>query len=208
MSWRGAKGRFQPLGDTFADRYPRIFDFVASQLPEGRPARILSFGCSTGEEVFTLRRRFPAAAVRGLDINPGAIAVCRRRLARQPDPLASFAVAGSSEAEPSGGYDAIFCMAVLRDGRLTQADLTCSHRLRFADFARVVQDFHRCLRPGGLLAVRHCNFRVCDAPAGAGFEPVLSLPVRRPGATPVYGPNERLMPGAGYAELVFRKRQV
>lgn len=203
------KGVFQPVNDTSADRYPGIFSFVQSQLGADSALNILSVGCSTGEEVFSLRHYFPkAAAIKGIDINAGNIAVSRRRLKQAPDSAISFATAGSTRAEPEAAYDAIFCMAVLRHGGLGAPGVTrCDHLIRFEDFAKAVEDFKRCLKPGGLLIIRHSNFRLCDAPAAADFEAVLRVPYpsagRRP---PIFGPDNRLMPGVEYADTVFRKK--
>jgi SAM-dependent methyltransferase len=200
------RGAFQPHIATWPDRYPRIFDFVRSQFPAGeRPLRFLSFGCSTGEEVFSLRRRFPEASVRGLDINPGAIRACLRRLAERPDPAVSFARASSPKDEPSSSYDAIFCMAVLRDSRLSEREADCSRFIRFEDFASVVTDFHRCLKPGGLLVLIHSNFRLCDAPIGSAFEVLYSRQPPPHAASPIYGPDNRLARGLANPDTVFRK---
>lgn len=197
---------FQPLNDTRPNRYPWFFGFVQDQLGAESNARILSFGCSTGEEVFTLRDYFPRATIRGIDINPGNIGACRRKLKASPDPKISFACARSPRAESTGTYDAIFCLAVLRDGRLTYLGLTsCESLIRFEDFARLTAEFSRCLRPGGLLIIRHSNFRLCDAPAGAAFEVLLSRPIPPNSATPIFGPDNRLMPGVEYTDAVFRK---
>ncbi len=68
-----------------------------------------------------------------------------------------------------------------------------------------VADFHRCLKPGGLLILRHSNFRVCDTPAGRCFEMLLSVPLRGGRKTPIFGPDNRLMPGVEGPETVFRK---
>lgn len=201
------RGGFQPNTATWDDRYPRIFDFARSQFPQGaRPLCFLSFGCSTGEEVFSLRRRFPEASVRGLDINPGAIGVCRKRLSERPDPAVTFARAGSAEGEPASGYDAIFCMAVLRDSRLSEREVEdCSRFIRFEDFSSVVSDFHRCLKPGGLLALFHSNFRLCDTPVGGAFEVLFSRPLPPHALSPIYGPDNRLVRGLTNPDTVFRK---
>lgn len=206
--WRArlkpARGAFQPFGATRPDRYPVIFRRAAQLLPAG--ARLLSFGCSTGEEAFALRTYFPNADIKGVDINPANIAVAARRLARAPDPRIVFAVADSTAQETDASYDAIFCMAVLRHGDLTRPDVErCDPLLDFADFARATADFARCLKPGGLLVLRHSNFRFADAPASAGFEVAARVPVR--GAlTPLFGPDNRRLPGAVYDETIFRKR--
>lgn len=201
------KSLFQPSNRTSVDRYPRIFTFVQSALGAGSELRILSVGCSTGEEVFSLRRYFPRAAIKGIDINSRNIAACRKQLRRVPDPAISFESAGSTAGEPAALYDAIFCMAVLRHGNLALPGTTrCDHLLPFAEFAAAVEDFNRCLKPGGLLVIRHSNFRLCDAPAGADFETILRVDIKRPAMLPLFGPDNRLLSGALYPDAVFRKR--
>jgi SAM-dependent methyltransferase len=199
------KAAFQPFNDTLDNRYPRIFEFVQRELGAANKIRILSYGCSTGDEVFSLRRYFPRAIIKGLDINRGNIAVCRRRLKQSPDANIAFAAANSTGDEPSGSYDAIFAMAVLRHGSLGLPGVTrCDHLIRFEDFARAVSDFVRCLKPGGLLVIRHSNFRLRDAPAGRAFEAILQLPVA-PG-TPLFGPDNGAIPDYQYPDTVFRKK--
>jgi len=202
-------GAFQPFNDTAADRYPRLFQFVQSELGAGNALDILSFGCSTGEEVFTLRRYFPRAAIRGIDINPRNIAICRRRLRAAADAKLSFAIANSTRAEPAAAYDAIFCMTVLCHGDLALPGIPrCDHLIRFAEFAGVVADFQRCLKPGGLLILAHSNFRLRDASAAAGFDTVLSI--ERPEAAKgrsIFGPDNRLIEEAApKLDVVFRKK--
>jgi 2-polyprenyl-3-methyl-5-hydroxy-6-metoxy-1,4-benzoquinol methylase len=206
LYWFPQRGAFQPFNDTAFDRYPVIFKFVQTQLGADTPADILSFGCATGEEAFSLRRYFPRARIKGIDINPGNIAVAQARLAAAPDERVCFAVAASTAGEAAARYDAIFCMAVLRHGGLGAAGVErCDHLLRFDEVARAFADFHRSLKPGGLLIVRHANVRLRDTPAGAGFDTLLSLPIRGE-ATPIFGPDNRLMPGVNAPDTVFRKR--
>jgi hypothetical protein len=97
-------------------------------------------------------------------------------------------------------------MAVLRHGSLAQPGVTrCDHLIRFEDFARAVADFKRCLKPGGLLIIRHSNFRLCDAPAGLAFETILRAPYRKP-KTPLFGPDNQLLPDLQYPDTIFRKK--
>ncbi len=200
------KGAFQSNNDTQEDRYPAIFDFVQAALGAQSAVNLLSFGCSTGEEVFTLSRRFPNATLRGLDINPGNIDICRRRLRERRVRNVSFDRANSTLAEPAESYDGIFCMAVLRDGRLARRQPPdCSALIRFDAFARLLDDFHRCLKPGGLLVIRHSNFRLRDAPIGPRFEVLLSLPVPPQARSPLYDRDNRLIAGEAYPDAVFRK---
>ena len=68
---RPVPGRFQPYPHTLPDRYPWLFDFAAAALDDLPAPRLLSFGCSRGEEVLSLRRRFPDAAIKGPTSTPG-----------------------------------------------------------------------------------------------------------------------------------------
>jgi 2-polyprenyl-3-methyl-5-hydroxy-6-metoxy-1,4-benzoquinol methylase len=207
--WRRPKGVFQPFSNTKLDRYPVIFHFVQKTLGAESAPTILSYGCSSGEEVFSLRRYLPRATIKGIDVNPGSIAVAGAKLKRTPDAAIAFETAKSTAAEPDAFYDAIFCMAVLRHGGLTRPGVThCDHLIRFKDFAVAIEDFKRCLKPGGLLIIRHSNFRLCDTPAAAAFEMILR--VKMPDnaeKTPVFGPDDRLMPGVEYRDTVFRKKR-
>ncbi len=206
LRWRQPAGAFQPYNDTEPNRYPAIFKFVQHLLGARSELRILSFGCSTGEEVFSLRRYFPDAAIRGIDLNAGNIVIARARLARDSDAMLSFENGDSTAAEPAAAYDAIFCMAVLRHGDLALPGVTrCDHLIRFEDFAAMVADFSRCLKPGGLLVIRHSNFRLCDTPISAAFATVLRVPIKAiKGKTPLFGPDNKLLAGVDYPDTVFR----
>lgn len=199
---------FQPYGTTSDDRYPRIFRFVRDELGDRPDVRLLSFGCSTGEEVFSLRRYFPQAAITGIDVNARHIAACRERLRRSGDARVSFERAGTAGHVATASCDAIFCMAVFRHGDLhSPVAHRCDHRIRFEAFERTLGDLARCLRPGGLLAIRHSNFRFRDTAVAADFDVVLSVGDGRPDpGTPLYGRDDRLLPGLGYNDAVFRKR--
>jgi hypothetical protein len=82
----------------------------------------------------------------------------------------------------------------------------CDPLLRFEDIARAVADFDRSLRPDGLLAICHSNFRLCDTAAGHAFETVMQMSWAGQ-TTPIFRPDNRLMEGLDYPDTVFRKRE-
>lgn len=199
---------FQSTSYTKYNRFPRIFSFVREQFSDVADTCILSYGCSTGEEVFTLRRYFPLAEIVGIDINPYNIAVCRKRLGKISDPRIRFKLSGSPEDEPDSCYNAIFCMAVLRNGKLgADTPETCDHLIRFSDFEKTVSELCRSLKPGGYLVIRGSNFRFADTAAASGFDAVFSVKEKTQRAdTPLYGPDNRWLANAVYNEVIFRKR--
>lgn len=204
LSLSKPRNLFQPYNDTKPDRYPALFRATDEIIGDGSGRRLLSFGCSTGEEVQGLRARHPHAFIKGIDINPHNIAVCRRKLRDVPQSALAFEIAGTTDSEASASYDAIFCLAVLRHGDLRAENvMRCDHLVRFADFERQVADFARCLKVGGLLALRFSNFRFVDTAVAAQFEIVLSLD--RPAGMPQFGPDNCRLPPLPLEDSLFRK---
>lgn len=197
-------GLFQPFATTEMDRYPQLFTFARDRLGDGPDRRILSFGCSTGEEVFSLRRYFPQAQIRGIDINPRNIARAQARLSRMGDDRLSFTIAASAAGEGIGNHDAVFAMAVFRHGELGDCPPTCSHLLHFAEFEQSLMELSACLKPGGLLFLRHANFRFQDTVLAQQFDLLLERP-RNP-RTPIYDVDEALLPSQPALEgVAWRK---
>jgi trans-aconitate methyltransferase len=207
LGWKRPKDLFQFRSITAPNRYPRIFSVVQTELAAVPVPKLLSFGCATGEEVFSLRDHFPRAEIRGLDINPGNIATCRARLHQHPDPAISFATASTADAEAAGSFDAVFALAVFQHPSLKRdpAIATCEPLLNFADFERIVRGLAASVKPGGCLAVRHAMFRFMDTAVARDFTVVLELPVESE-CFPRFGRNNRRVPDAVTEAVVFRKK--
>lgn len=152
------------------------------------PSRILSFGCSAGEEVLSLKRVIPAATIVGAGINRAKLRACRRL---PPDPDICFLNPTSDSIASRGPYDAIFCMAVLTrrplevEPRMLNDIPVFYPRERFR--ARIGA-FVQMLHPGGLPVLEHSLYRV------EGVAPE-SSPAPVGGSWPAKGPrslcNER-----------------
>ena len=205
LFWRLSKHRFQPFNHTLPDRYPWLFSFARARIGDGPGKSLLSFGCSTGLEAISLRGYFPEAQITGLDIDPQNIARCRRH---GRDDIA-FAVAGTTADEASESFDAIFCLAVLCNGKLVVTDAQQSDPLLyFETFETMVTDFARCLKPGGLLCLVTTNFRFCDTGVAADFEPVLQIDPALMAPDRHYGRDNRRLEGERYTEVAFVKRHI
>lgn len=104
---------FQPFPTTGEDRYPGLFDALVRHLADIPSPRVLSFGCSSGEEVRALRKRLPGAKIVGIDLNRRMIA--KARLA-DPSPLSEYRCDGAPR--PDERYDAVLALAVFRHGSI------------------------------------------------------------------------------------------
>jgi SAM-dependent methyltransferase len=199
---------FQPQGTTAYDRYPEELEAARTALGTDAP-EVLSFGCSSGEELLTLRHHFPGARIRGLDINPVAVRAARRLVHDAgEDATITVSRAGDADREPAASYDLVLALAVFRHASLNRAPDRCDGVLDFASFERTVAGLSACLRPGGVLVIRHANFRFTDCAVAAGFDPVLAgLPSSNEQVvTPVYDRTNRLAAPESRDDGVYRKR--
>ncbi len=146
----------QPWPTTAENRYPDLFDIVARRLNHLSSPRILSFGCSTGEELRAMKCRLPHAAITGIDINSYAIDT-----AKSSDPSGDYRLASAPPADEK--FDAVLALAVFRHGELEESTPNdCSEILPFEKFAIGMGLLDAVLAEGGLLAVWNSHFRFTD----------------------------------------------
>jgi SAM-dependent methyltransferase len=91
---------------TKMNRFPKIFESAKNLCPD--PKRVLSFGCSTGEEAFTLAEQYyPDSEIIGVDIDYYSIQ--RARKTNKFKDRVFF----HTDLGATGKYDVAFCLMVL-----------------------------------------------------------------------------------------------
>jgi SAM-dependent methyltransferase len=90
---------------TKLNRFPKIFESARELRPFAK--RILSFGCSTGEEAFTLADNFPESEIVGVDIDWSSVSTARRNNKFKDR------VYFHTEVGATGLYDLVTCFMVL-----------------------------------------------------------------------------------------------
>jgi len=100
-----SQGYLQMSHMTKPERFPLIFDSAKQFQPDAK--RVLSFGCSTGEEAFALAKRFPDAEIVGVDIDYYSIQQARKHN-KDKDRIFFHTELGAT-----GKYDVITCLMVL-----------------------------------------------------------------------------------------------
>jgi hypothetical protein len=195
-------GVHQFRGDTLPDRYPEVFSLAAQLLRPSRELRLLSFGCSTGEEVFSLRSYFPDANIVGVEINPWSLRVAR---ARNRNPQNVFLFSTPEAVASHGPYDAIFCMAVLQ--RTENVHRPSSAELYpFARFEAQLVTLDAVLHTGGLLVIDLAHYRFRDTVIAPRYRAVCRPEVTGRGQVK-FDRQNRALPRGRYAEVIWVKRR-
>ena len=155
---------------TLPNRYPLLFNQCKILLEDIINPKILSYGCSTGEEVFTIGEYMPLATVVGVDVNDWCIRKCLKKNTNQKY---SFYRRVSSEYEKLAEFDAIFCMAVFQSTENRKID---SEKIMtgftFDKFQNEVTQLDGKLKKNGLLFIDNCDFNFSDTIISAHYTPL------------------------------------
>jgi SAM-dependent methyltransferase len=195
----------QPYPDTEPDRHPALFAFARDALQKVDEPSVLSFGCSTGEEPITLASYFPRGRIHAIDINPHSLSIARGKAAQAGITSIAFSQ-GDQPPAKAAIYDVIFCLSVLRHGRLDAELPECSTAIfPYARYEAVVMQLDHCLKPGGLLIIWGSQYDFESATVAARYDPQM-VPQAATHGGPVYSADDRLLHCNGLQNFVFKKR--
>jgi len=142
---RTAEGYLRWWAPVLAPASVRLVDRVGHLdpgLPGGRPRDVLDIGCGTGTGLFEVARRWPGARLTGLDASVGMLDVARREQGQLPEAARKQISHVQADAAAIPAADASFDLVT-----------TCFVLQQVPDRAQVLREFHRVLRPGGILAI-------------------------------------------------------
>ncbi|MBX2947093.1 MAG: class I SAM-dependent methyltransferase [Cyclobacteriaceae bacterium] len=159
----------QLTSTTSENRYPELFDEARKALV-GHVAvgtKILSYGCSTGEECFSLRRYFPNSRIIGVDINKSNLRIAQ---SNNDDPNIEFFSSNETNIKTLGPYHAIFCLSVLCRWEDTKLLQNCANVYPFSKYEASIAFLASQIVEGGLLIIYNSNFRFEDTRVFGEFE--------------------------------------
>ncbi len=156
---------------TFRGRHVELMRDVRANLltagTEVSALRILSFGCSSGEECLDLADIFESAQIYGAEIDPEA----RAMAACLQGPNLQIIDSTEEDLLAAGPFDAIFAMNVLCLSPLTKGMINISEVYPFAIFDATVGLLNRCLRPGGFLTLYNAQYFLEATAVGSSYVP-------------------------------------
>jgi hypothetical protein len=152
-------------------------------VPPDRKLKILSFGCSTGEEIVTIRSIFPDADVFGCEIEPVAL----EEAIATTGHLATIFKSDRAALRDHGPFDLINCAAVLCLNPPTDMQKLFPPE----DFDELLTVLDSAVRPGGLIALTNASYRFYNSPLASSYDPVRSDIVFSSGFVNIYAHDRR-----------------
>jgi ubiquinone/menaquinone biosynthesis C-methylase UbiE len=131
-----------PLYDPFSRFWGvrRVHDQLLDYANIDESQRVLEIGCGTGNLLTALGRRLPGVEALGIDPDPGALRIARRKAARAKLPVRYERAFAGELPIPDGSFDCVLSSFML-------------HHLDDDERGRALREVRRVLRPGGRLHV-------------------------------------------------------
>lgn len=192
----------QLTSTTSSDRYPELFNEAVREYGAATPAKILSFGCSTGEECFSLKKYFPLARIVGVDINKQNLKTASRN---NNSAEIKFVYSSTENIQLEGKYDLIFCLSVLCRWEDTKHLTNCEETYPFTKYEETVSMLADQLLPKGLLVIYNSNFRFEDTKHFQHFEIVSTPSVTDSGFVNKFDSHNEAITGL-HRTCIYRKK--
>lgn len=189
-------------------RFLREYDALAAArhvLGNRRPLSILSFGCSIGDELATLRVMFPDATIAGCDVDSYALETASRSVGHMADVFQSSAAAIAGR----GPYDLICAFSSLCRNPLPPPEVM-RETFPFSRFVEILELFDAQLRPGGVLAIRNSSYPFTATSLAAGYDRIRSSWLWQSGVITTLTPDgaPAMVRRAGATDVVFEAKDV
>ena len=153
---------------TSYNRYPNIFKYLSNIFNQN--ADILSYGCSSGEEVSTLNDLyFKNSNIFGFDTDITVIKKAEKRTDNIKDNKNIIRISNSIQDIE---FDIVFVMSVLCKWPQTKNVEDCNNYYRFSDFQDELNKIDSLVKVGGYLVLYNTNYLFSDTVIYNKYEPV------------------------------------
>ncbi len=192
----------QSASTTDLNRHPDIFNELGSMF-SSRKIRVLSFGCSTGEECQSLSEYLPEAQIVGVDVNKESIDRARSRFTNE---RIEFVVREPGNLNTLGKFDVILAISVLCKYPESNLLRDIGPIFPFEKYESTLGELDTLLQPGGCLFIRSSNFRFRDSSLASKYEVVHNWDSRSPEEFPKFDSKNQRLEGYREEEELFRKK--
>ena len=175
--------QIQPSHGTNMNRYPEQYSFLKELVAHSQieaDKKILSFGCSTGEEPLTLAQQYfeePSTKVFGVDVADYAVSEAIKKANQAPE--GKITILNGREVSPKvyGPFDVVLGNSVFcvfgKKGVPYQNITYVMETFPFSLFESMLDEIDSYLKVGGVLAIFNSNYNFMDTHfADSRYEPI------------------------------------
>lgn len=194
-------GLLQSAPTTQLNRHPDIFEDLGARFKD-QPIRILSFGCSTGEECQSLSTYLPNALIIGVDVNKKSIEKAKSKFTSE---RLSFYHLEAKSLHNLGKFDVITAISVLCRYPESKLIQNIESVFPFSIFEKSVGYLDQVLNSEGYLFIRSSNFRFMETEYNKKYKVISFKGQRRPEIFPKFNKNNCRLEGFEEREELFQK---
>ena len=194
-------GLLQSAPTTQLNRHPDIFEDLGARFKD-QPIRILSFGCSTGEECQSLSTYLPNALIIGVDVNKKSIEKAKSKFTSE---RLSFYHLEAKSLHTLGKFDVITAISVLCRYPESKLIQNIESVFPFSIFEKSVGYLDQVLNSEGYLFIRSSNFRFMETEYNKKYKVISFKGQRRPEIFPKFNKNNCRLEGFEEREELFQK---
>jgi hypothetical protein len=153
------KNILQLANTTHYNRHEDLFLFTQKYFGKSSKIKILSFGCSTGEECFSIRNYFRDAIIMGCDINKKSLSLAQKK---NKDNKISFFLNKGNQIVNEKYFDLIFANSVLCKQPEDKIVDNLESLFSFKQFNSIIKDLDSVLSINSLIVIRYSNYKFED----------------------------------------------
>ena len=188
----------QLANTTKYNRHEDLFSLAQNSLGKEKKIRILSFGCSSGEECFSLGEYFPNAIIVGCDINKDVLDVAKMR---NKNSRIEFVLSNNSNLLKYKYFDLVLANSVLIKQPMPGATDNISKLFPFNQFNEIIETLDNLINTNGLFIMRDANYRFEDTSVAFKYKCLL----HNDSSFPIYDRNGNSLKGINRICQVFKK---
>lgn len=174
------KKQIQPSHGTIMNRYPEQYSYLKELVAQNETEaekKIISFGCSTGEEPLTLAQQYfeePSIKIFGVDVADYAVLEATKKAKQAPEGKITILDGRKVSPRVHGQFDvvlanSVFCIYGKRD--VPYKNITyVMDTLPFSLFESMLGDIDSYLKVGGVLTVFNSNYNFLDTRLADRYE--------------------------------------
>lgn len=171
-------GQIQRSHATAMNRYPEEYMHLKAVLEEQSPPpsnderKILSFGCSTGEEPLSLARLYftsPMVKIFGVDVADKAIDAASEKAKQEPEGKITIIDGRINSPKVYGPFDIVLANSVFCIYGSPYHNITyVMDHFSYDTFQNMLDEIDSYLKVGGVLAIHNSNYNFMDTKLFAG----------------------------------------